>query len=92
MIKILNEGEELTLSDVVFETPKPDKQEEVPEGPEIGVDTTIADMLITAINDEWKTIQYYNTLISALDQASQADMIEVINDINNEEHKHVGQL
>ena len=49
-------------------------------------------MLITAVNDEWKTIQFYNTLVSALDQAGQQDMIDVINDITNEEHKHVGQL
>ena len=66
--------------------------QDVPSGPEEGVETTIADMLITAINDEWKTIQYYNSLISALKQAGQEEMIPVIEDINNEEHKHVGQL
>ena len=68
------------------------KTEETPSGPDIGADTTVADMIITAINDEWKTIQYYNSLIEALHQAGQDEMIPVIEDINNEEHKHVGQL
>ena len=65
---------------------------DVPSGPSVGTDTTIADMLITAINDEWETIKYYNSVISALHQAGQDEMIPVIEDINNEEHKHVGQL
>ena len=74
----------LTLNEDLFD--------KTPSGPETGVETTIASMLITAINDEWKTIQYYNDTIQALEQAGMYDMIDVIKDINNEEHKHVGQL
>jgi rubrerythrin len=69
----------------------------IPEGPQPGPNSGIADLLIAAINDEWEAIRGYNSLVASLSYESNsnpqfAQMIEVINDINAEENKHVGQL
>ena len=69
----------------------------IPEGPQPGPNTGVADMLIAAINDEWEAIQTYNSIISTLTYESNnneqfSNMIPVIQDIVNEENKHVGQL
>lgn len=69
----------------------------IPEGPTPGPNSGIADLLIAAINDEWEAIRSYNSLVASLSYESNsnpqfAQMIEVINDINAEENKHVGQL
>ena len=69
----------------------------IPEGPQPGPNTGVADMLIAAINDEWEAIQTYNSIISTLTYESAnnyefSNMIPVIQDIVNEENKHVGQL
>lgn len=67
------------------------------EGPESGSDSGINDLLISAINDEWKTISAYNSIIETLKYESQNNpeysaFIAILNDINAEENKHVGQL
>lgn len=69
----------------------------IPTGPQPGPDTGVADLLIAAINDEWEAIRTYNSLVASLSAETTnnpqfADMINVINDINAEENKHVGQL
>ena len=69
----------------------------VPEGPEPGSDYGVADMLITAINDEWETIKKYNSIIASLRYEANSHpeynaYIDVLNEVNNEENKHVGQL
>lgn len=69
----------------------------IPEGPQPGPDSGIADLLISAINDEWEAIRYYNDLVNSLTFESKKNpeylkMIQVINDINAEENVHVGQL
>lgn len=68
-----------------------------PEGPKEGSDTGVADMLISAIHDEWTTIQQYNSLIATLraevvNNPKYEGFISVVEEINNEENKHVGQL
>ena len=72
---------------------------EVPPGPKPGATTGVADTLIHLINDEWEAIRGYNDFIEmvkanmAVDNNSAfAQMLPVINDIVNEENKHVGQL
>lgn len=70
---------------------------DAPEGPKDGSDTGVADMLISAINDEWSTIQRYNSMIATLrtemsGNPAYEQFIAVIEEINNEENKHVGQL
>ena len=69
----------------------------IPETPSAGVNTGIADMLIAAINDEWEAIKTYNSIVATLTYESAKNsklstMIPVIQDIANEENKHVGQL
>lgn len=66
-------------------------------GPESGVATGVADMLIAAINDEWETIRNYNSLMATLQYEASTNQqydafIKVIEDITNEENVHVGQL
>lgn len=61
-------------------------------GPEPGPDTGLASALIAAINDEWTTIDKYNSIISTMRYEKRDEMIPVIQDIVNEENKHVGQL
>ena len=70
---------------------------DAPVGPSQGSDTGIADILISSINDEWETIKKYNSLIATL-RAEAANnpnynaFVKIIEEINNEENKHVGQL
>lgn len=70
----------------------------VPEGPEAGIESGIADALIKLINDEWEAIQGYNNfrdMILSMQQSGDGDyseMIRVIDEVSNEENLHVGQL
>jgi len=77
---------------VAAELPEEDMQ-----GPESGSDAGVTDLLISAINDEWSTIRSYNSLIETLKYESAnnpdyAAFIQILNEINAEENKHVGQL
>lgn len=65
-------------------------KEVIPQGPDTGVDTGVADLLLSLINSENDTIKDYNSFIANLD--SHPEFISVIEDITNEEMKHVGQL
>lgn len=75
------------------------KMSEVPEGPKPGAPTGIADSIIRLINDEWEAIRGYNEFIEMI-RANMAvgttdefaKMIPVLQDIVNEENRHVGQL
>lgn len=75
------------------------KMSEVPEGPKPGATTGIADSIIRLINDEWEAIRGYNEFIEMIKANMAVDttdafakMIPVIQDIVNEENRHVGQL
>ena len=61
-----------------------------PKGPEVGVDTGIADMLLDLINGENDTIKDYNIFKANLE--SHPEFISAIEDITNEENNHVGML
>lgn len=80
------------FDDIVAVMPEETTTEETPSGPPTGVETTIANELIDNVNGEWDTITKYNNMITDLKQAGLDDFIPVIEDINNEEHKHIGQL
>ena len=67
-------------------------EEETPSGPATGAETGIANQIIEMINGEWNTIADYNNLIAMLTQYGFEEFIPVIEDINNEENLHVGQL
>ena len=67
------------------------------QGPTSGSDSGVTDLVITAINDEWEAIRTYNSIIETLKyEAPNNDdyvrFIQILNDINAEENKHVGQL
>ena len=71
--------------------------QEAMRGPDSGSDAGVTDILITAINDEWETIRSYNSLIETLKYESTNNpeykaFIEILNEINSEENKHIGQL
>jgi len=66
--------------------------EQAPKGPELE-NIDLANTIIDQINGEWDTIRDYNDLIETLKEDKKyAKFISVIDDINNEEHKHIGQL
>ena len=95
---ILNEDLFEPIEDVVsVEIPSANAEigvveEETPSGPATGAETGIANQLIEMINGEWNTIADYNNLITMLTQYGFEEFIPVIEDINNEENLHVGQL
>lgn len=83
------------ISDVVIPSAEAQVEivdEETPSGPATGAETGIANQLIEMINGEWNTIADYNNLIAMLTQYGFEEFIPVIEDINNEENLHVGQL
>lgn len=84
--------------DSSFEIIPDEHLEDVPEGPALGLPSGMADTLINLINDEWEAIQGYNNfreMILAAQRDAAADysyMLRVIDEVSNEENKHVGQL
>lgn len=66
----------------------------VPGGPSTGVDNGAASELIALIEDEWEAITGYNNAIATLRVYGEkySDAIRVLEEINNEENIHVGQL
>lgn len=71
--------------------------ENVLPGPASGVDTGVANELITLINDEWEAVQGYNGAIATLRTMSNQNpfyekAIAVLEEISAEENRHVGQL
>jgi rubrerythrin len=61
-------------------------------GPKIGPDAGLSALLISAINGEWETINEYNTLAINAREEGYHEMAAIIDEINTEENKHVGQL
>lgn len=72
--------------------------EAIPEGPANGLDSGIASSLIKLINDEWEAIQGYNdfrAMVMEMNNNNDGDyteMLKVIDEVVNEENRHVGQL
>ena len=62
------------------------------KGPDEGADAGIADLLSTAIIDEWEAIKEYNDLAINARAEGFDDVATIIDDINTEENIHVGQL
>ena len=54
--------------------------------------TQIRNNIITAINDQWKTIQYYNNLMQQLQTNGYEQLSQVVQDVTAEEINHVGML
>lgn len=62
------------------------------KGPKEGADAGIADLLSSAIIDEWEAIKEYNDLAINARAEGFDDVATIIDDINTEENIHVGQL
>jgi rubrerythrin len=61
-------------------------------GPPMGPEAGISSLLIDAINDEWSTIDKYNGLVITARNEGFEDIARILEEINTEENKHVGQL
>lgn len=61
-------------------------------GPQEGPEAGLAQLLIDAINGEWETVSQYNSLLIMARAEGFDDFIPVLEDINTEENKHIGQL
>ena len=61
-------------------------------GPKEGQAFGLSSMIIEAINDEWKTIDMYNSMMITAQEEGYPDFVKVIEDIASEENRHVGQL
>ena len=105
LIKERNKGNVVIQSAKEIRGMTEDVDKDVRPSPESGAATGIADMLITAINDEWDTIRTYNSIkttildmlerLDELDGVTAGDLqdtVEIIENINNEENNHVGML
>lgn len=62
----------------------------MPEGPEQGADTGIANIIHDLIIDENEAIQGYNNIIANLE--TRPELIPIMQDIANEEMNHIGML
>ncbi len=70
-------------------------EDQAAPGPATGVDTGVASMLMDAIKDEWSTIDKYNSILATVKATPEIDPTPyetVLNHINEEELKHVGEL
>lgn len=61
-------------------------------GPSMGPEAGITTLLIDAINGEWETINQYNTLAINAREEGYHEIAAIIDELNTEENKHVGQL
>lgn len=61
-------------------------------GPTEGPESGLASLLNTAVQDEFKTIQMYNDIAVSARAEGFEDIATVVDEINTEENKHVGQL
>ena len=61
-------------------------------GPELGPQSGLTSLLIEAINGEWETINMYNTLAINAREEGYEEIAAIIDELNTEENKHVGQL
>jgi hypothetical protein len=70
-------------------------EEPIP-GPATGAESGIVSMLIDAMNDEWETINKYNSIVTTLRDVPEVvnpeGFINVIEEIISEENRHAGQL
>lgn len=62
------------------------------EGPEEGAAAGVASLINDAIQDELKTADEYNAISITAKAEGHEDIAAVIDEINTEEHKHIGQL
>lgn len=62
------------------------------EGPKEGPEAGLSSLINEAIQDELKTIDIYNSLAITARSEGYEDIAKMVDEINTEENKHVGQL
>ncbi len=70
----------------------PDVDAPVLSGPQTDVATGVAGMLMDAITGEYNTINDYNSIVATMRAEGYQELIPILEEINSEEMKHVGQL
>lgn len=61
-------------------------------GPSVGPEAGLATLLIDSINGEWDTVNLYNSIAITAREAGFENIASVLDEINTEENKHIGQL
>ena len=61
-------------------------------GPVVGPEAGLAALLIESINGEWETVNLYNSIAMNAREAGYENIASVLDEINTEENKHIGQL
>ena len=61
-------------------------------GPTIGPKAGLSALIIDAINGEWDTVNLYNSIAITAREEGFEDIAAVLDEINTEENKHIGQL
>lgn len=103
VLKLLKEDINVDKVEVEIEAPEGEEEKkeeseaeeiaETPNPPEVGLDTAVANELNKMIIGELNTINDYNNLIEMLvANKTNVEILNVIKDINSEEHEHIGQL
>ena len=65
---------------------------EILSGPVLGPESGLSSLIIESINGEWETINQYNTLAVNARAEGYEQIASILEEINTEENKHVGQL
>ena len=58
----------------------------------IGVETGLADIIISAINKKWDSVRDLNSVIVNLAEFEYNEYIPIIEEILEDENKHIGKL
>ena len=83
--------EETVSDDIVVDTAENVPPIDAPVD-EFGVNHAFSSLIVSAIQDEYKTIQLYNDLIATANDQGMEDASRVLKHINEEELIHVGML
>lgn len=60
--------------------------------PEFGVETGLADIIISSINKKWDNIRDFNSIIVTLKDTGYDEYVPIIEEILEEENNHIGKL
>lgn len=75
-----------------FELIEPEADEARIPAPVASDDSNLANTINRLIQDEWEAIEGYNKAIEEAKVEGKEEIIAILNEISNDEHKHVGSL
>lgn len=64
----------------------------IEEGPKEGPEFGLSSLLNEAIQEELKTVDFYNSIAITARDSGYEDIAKLVDEINTEENKHIGQL